>query len=546
MKRVREIAGADRRVRAQAQDVVLIHPGVVRGLGGAVPARERRPGKRIEGPPLGAQVPLGGARPVETTRALATVEAGDVAARQRHPRHAKAVDVEATHAVSGRRDPVDFHERGLRRIRPELESQDVPRVADVRAPDGAIGRAVRDAVEPEPDPFVLRGIVRLIGLDVRVALAVAVGVDHQRRPALRFPRVTGRPEHLRVDPADDGELVLEVVAEPQRVVGVLGEVQVVRAEARVDERELFGLRVVDRDLTGVLHEPVRGARERVRLRRRMARRRRAVGRRALGRAHLRGEVDASVPVHHRIVRVHLRVPDLLRPEVRRRRDHRVGERRAGRVTIAHRHAHRGLRHLHRIQNRHVVRAELRGAVDQAECVDRGLASIGHGQIVDVVLRREPVVHGDDEVALHAVRSRRRRHRQLAGADAIRPLRQAAQVSAVVGVEGPDGPDHRAAARPRLEPPRPRIDRRALRHVQRRRDLARRLVAELMTVPAAVQLNHVEPLLLAFECHGNAVAIGTRAREQALVGNLEHGEPVDGRIVFGRGRRARRHHRVEIQ
>ena len=81
-------------------------------------------------------------------------------------------------------------------------------MADVRSPDRAVERAVGDAVEAEPAALVLGGIVRLTRLDVGVTLAVTVRVDDERRPALRLPRVARLPEHLGVDPADDGELVL--------------------------------------------------------------------------------------------------------------------------------------------------------------------------------------------------------------------------------------------------------------------------------------------------------------------------------------------------
>src|SRR5262249_22771765 len=133
-----------------------------------------------------------------------------------------------------------------------------------------------DAVESEADALVLPRLFRLIGLDPCIALAIAVGVDDQRRPALRLARVARLPEQFRVDPADEGELVLQIVAEPQRVVRILPEVQVVGSEASVDEGELLRLRVIDSDLTRVLHEPVRRAREREHLRRGMTRGRRAV------------------------------------------------------------------------------------------------------------------------------------------------------------------------------------------------------------------------------------------------------------------------------
>src|ERR1041384_2968498 len=46
VERVGEVAGPDRRVLAEPEDVVLIDPGVVRAFGGAVAAREGRAGNR--------------------------------------------------------------------------------------------------------------------------------------------------------------------------------------------------------------------------------------------------------------------------------------------------------------------------------------------------------------------------------------------------------------------------------------------------------------------------------------------------------------------
>ena len=80
----------------------------------------------------------------------------------------------------------------------------------------------------------LVGIERLVGLDVVVALAVAVGVEDKRRPPLRLHRIAGLVEHLGVEPADHRA----AAAGPQRVVGVVAELQVMGLEARVDERVL--------------------------------------------------------------------------------------------------------------------------------------------------------------------------------------------------------------------------------------------------------------------------------------------------------------------
>ena len=183
-------------------------------------------------------------------------------------------------------------------------------MVDIRSPDGTVSRTIGDGVEAEPDALVLAGIVRLVGLHIGVPLAVAVGVDDERRPALRLGRVAGFPEQLRVHPADDGQFVLEIVAEPQRVVGILGKIQMVRPETRVNERELRGLRVVHRDLAGVLHEPGGGAREWVHPRRRIARRGRAIRWRMLGRTALCRVVDPPVLIHHRVMRVNPRIPHL--------------------------------------------------------------------------------------------------------------------------------------------------------------------------------------------------------------------------------------------
>ena len=69
---------------------------------------------------------------------------------------------------------------------PSCKAHDVPGEARIRPPDGPISRTIGDAVEPEPTPLVLAGIVRLVGLYIGVPLSVAVGIDDERRPALRL------------------------------------------------------------------------------------------------------------------------------------------------------------------------------------------------------------------------------------------------------------------------------------------------------------------------------------------------------------------------
>ena len=141
-------------------------------------------------------------RSVERPLALAPVEAADVAACERHPHHALAVDIAAARAEAGHRYVVDFRERGLGRVGAGREPYDRAGAGAQRPPDRAVGRARHDSVEHLGDALVLGRIQRLVGLDIFVALAVAVGVEDERRPALRLRRVAGFVEHLGVDPAD--------------------------------------------------------------------------------------------------------------------------------------------------------------------------------------------------------------------------------------------------------------------------------------------------------------------------------------------------------
>jgi len=78
----------------------------------------------------------------------------------------------------------------------------------------------------------------LVGLDVVVALAVGVGVENERRPALRFSPAS---------PVSSNILVLSqpatgpVPLNQQRVAGVVAELRVMGAEAGIDEGVLHRL-----------------------------------------------------------------------------------------------------------------------------------------------------------------------------------------------------------------------------------------------------------------------------------------------------------------
>src|SRR2546429_1656582 len=201
------VAGGDRHVLAQPERVELIHPGVVTRLGapGVGHVRELRPGKWMERPPLRAVSP-GRRGPVERPLALTSVEARQMSTRQRRPGDAVAIDVHAAWPVSGQWRLEYFRQGGGRRIRPRIETNDIAREAQHRAPHGSVEGVDADAVEGRRDPLVFSRIEGLVGLHIVVPLAVAVGIQDERCPALGFRLVAGLLEHLPIQPADDAAL----------------------------------------------------------------------------------------------------------------------------------------------------------------------------------------------------------------------------------------------------------------------------------------------------------------------------------------------------
>ena len=87
----------------------------------------------------------------------------------------------------------------------------------------------------------LVGSTGLVGLHVVIDLAVAVGVDDDRGPALSLRLVAGLFPDLAVDPAD-GALLRAAGAHPHRVVGIFRQHDVVGVEAGADQLGGVGLR----------------------------------------------------------------------------------------------------------------------------------------------------------------------------------------------------------------------------------------------------------------------------------------------------------------
>ena len=238
-QRIVSVAGGDRHIVAETERVELIDPGVVARLGAARSghALELRARIRIERPAFGAML-AGRRRPVERPLAFSPVEAGEMTACQRSPDDAIAVDIHAARRIPVGRRFIDLGQCGRRRVWSRSNPHDRPGIAQHRAPDRPIERAGGDTVQAGHDALVLVRIDRLVGLDIIVALAVAVGVENEGGPALRLLRVAGGVEHFGIEPADD--IAGAAAAEPQRVVGIAGELQMMGRETQVDQRELAG------------------------------------------------------------------------------------------------------------------------------------------------------------------------------------------------------------------------------------------------------------------------------------------------------------------
>jgi hypothetical protein len=109
-------------------------------------------------------------------------------AAERHPHDTLAVDVGAARSKAGWRDVVDLGESGGGRVRAGIEPHDRPLSGEHpdRAPHRAVDRARHDRVKAAGDALILLRFDRLVRLNTGVALAVAIGVEHQCRLALRL------------------------------------------------------------------------------------------------------------------------------------------------------------------------------------------------------------------------------------------------------------------------------------------------------------------------------------------------------------------------
>src|ERR1700730_6245029 len=121
---IHEVGRRYRDILSEAERVVLVDPAVVARLGAVIAyAFEAGAGIFVKRPALRAVI-AGRLRSVERTFALAPVKAANMAARERHPHDALAVDVAAARAEARLRHVIDLREGGFRRVGAGIEPHD--------------------------------------------------------------------------------------------------------------------------------------------------------------------------------------------------------------------------------------------------------------------------------------------------------------------------------------------------------------------------------------------------------------------------------------
>ena len=235
-----EVARGHRHVLAEAEGIVLIDPRVVARLGAVLADAFEARTRDTDRTPS----PQGNDRRWPSARSADPCTCGDRSCRYGRWRATPTPRPSCRCRRRARRSRAS--ERCRPRPAPSPAGSTQARAARLRRgcrdrpPHRTVIRVRHHRVEPGVHALVLgridggRRARRIV-----VAAAVAVGVEDQRRPALRLRRITSLQEHLRVHPAHHGA----AAARPQRIVGVETKLRVVRVEAGVDELVLLGLRI---------------------------------------------------------------------------------------------------------------------------------------------------------------------------------------------------------------------------------------------------------------------------------------------------------------
>src|SRR5437867_5480476 len=301
---------------------------------------------------------------IERCLAFAPIEAGELAARQCCPHYILAVDIHAARSKPGSRcfrvvewHLVVFRQCRVGRIASRNEAYDAAGHTERGSPNGAINRTRANAVERNIDPLILRWIHWLIDIYKRVTLTVAVGIKDEWGPALSLLFVLG----LKVYPGVEETFDNAAAREPQNILIV--QIQMMRSEAGVDSRDLFGFRIVDLNLPSALNDW------------------KCLGRRMIGSfaaerhclilANPRGNPHACLIIHGEAMGIGLARPDRFVTPVGRGL-HRFRLAFARGLGIANGKFHLTRRVLDRIDDRDVIGRSFKSAVDRPICVDGGI------------------------------------------------------------------------------------------------------------------------------------------------------------------------------
>src|SRR5215471_9108920 len=121
-----------------------------------------------------------------------------MAAGERYPHHALGIDVATARTEAQQRYVVDLRQLGLW-IEPQHAS---PAREDMHGVPNRTVRWIRNhRIRAAHYPHILVRIDRLARLAIVVELAVPVGVEHERRPALRLLGITGLVEDRGIEPS---------------------------------------------------------------------------------------------------------------------------------------------------------------------------------------------------------------------------------------------------------------------------------------------------------------------------------------------------------
>ena len=327
--------------------------------------------------------------------------------------------------------------------------------------------------------------------------------------------------NLGIDPAKNWP---DQLVKVQRLVRVVVELQVVRGEARVDQRKLPALGVP----VGCL-AAARAQREPVG---------KLVGRitaptRILVAANLRGHPDPALVIDHRIMRIRgiiRRVgPEMLVAPVQGRTVGRREPRRDLRFVLAGRDSERKRAVLPRVHHHELPMTRIHG-IDTPTGVHRRMLLIGRDLIVHegVVIAHVPQRH--DDVAFDPLGTGRSGG-YFAFGDALGPVGVDLQ-RGILALRG-EHAIHRVTANARAQTPLPGFLRRLQLGLRRAHvvDIPRLGIAELMAEVAA-RLELIDPVILVRHGDAQPVALWPGARELVLGGRRQQRQPVVGRIDLG--------------